>query len=436
MVFGFLDKWKAKIIEDPTTFPEAEVEVTAQLKVFEGWLLACLLAHPKVGNVLQEKGEELRKNLGLRQGNLVTRSIQFLCGLVISVRCWYAAPVPIKRAGRSREQGRRGKEGAGLYPELALLGIQEGVSPNFRNEVTRQVIMLPSMELARTELKRQGLSLNIKKLFRVVHETGNFVLALRKKWLLSWRHGALPMGLELAGKRVAVASDGGRTRLREYPPQGRKTKSGKRKFTTPWREPKMFIIYVLDEQGKVDRTFCPVIDGTMKGPDALMELLAMHLHRLGAAKAKEGVFLGDGAEWIWLRTPWVMEKAGLEENRWHAVVDFFHVIQHVSEALEKAFPNDTATKNRQRGRLKKMLKRGELDEVINYLKRFPKKLGIAGEIAYLEFRRPLLRYDFLLKRRLPIGSGAIESAIRRVINLRLKAPGMFWKEESVEPMLL
>ncbi len=28
------------------------------------------------------------------------------------------------------------------------------------------------------------------------------------------------------------------------------------------------------------------IDGTMKGPDAIAELVAMHLHRLGAAKPK------------------------------------------------------------------------------------------------------------------------------------------------------
>jgi hypothetical protein len=32
-------------------------------------------------------------------------------------------------------------------------------------------------------------------------------------------------------------------------------------------------------------------------------------------------------------------------------------------------------------------------------------------------------------------SGAIESAIRRVINLRIKAPGTFWKRDNVERMI-
>jgi hypothetical protein len=36
----------------------------------------------------------------------------------------------------------------------------------------------------------------------------------------------------------------------------------------------------------------------------------------------------------------------------------------------------------------------------------------------------------------PIGSGAAESAIRRVINLRLKGPGNFWHREHTEAMLM
>ena len=40
--------------------------------------------------------------------------------------------------------------------------------------------------------------------------------------------------------------------------------------------------------------------------------------------------------------------------------------------------------------------------------------------------------DLIRTLRLPIGSGAVESAIRRVINLRVKGPGMFWEEENLE----
>ena len=59
---------------------------------------------------------------------------------------------------------------------------------------------------------------------------------------------------------------------------------------------------------------------------------------------------------------------------------------------------------------------------INYLERH----GKAGRLDYAKFRR----------RRLPVGSGAIESAIRRVINLRMKGNSIFWKQDNAEGMLV
>ena len=46
-----------------------------------------------------------------------------------------------------------------------------------------------------------------------------------------------------------------------------------------------------------------------------------------------------------------------------------------------------------------------------------------------------LNYTTYTRRGLPLGSGAVESAIRRVINLRLKGNGMFWTLPNAESML-
>ena len=45
-------------------------------------------------------------------------------------------------------------------------------------------------------------------------------------------------------------------------------------------------------------------------------------------------------------------------------------------------------------------------------------------------------YAKLMALKLPIGSGAIESTVRRVINLRLKGPSLFWSRASAEAILL
>jgi len=43
-----------------------------------------------------------------------------------------------------------------------------------------------------------------------------------------------------------------------------------------------------------------------------------------------------------------------------------------------------------------------------------------------------MQYSQFKKLGLPQGSGAVESAIKRVINLRLKSSGASWKKENAE----
>jgi hypothetical protein len=45
-------------------------------------------------------------------------------------------------------------------------------------------------------------------------------------------------------------------------------------------------------------------------------------------------------------------------------------------------------------------------------------------------------YAQIVESNLPIGSGAIESAIRRVVNLRLKGASIYWHKKSAEAVLL
>ena len=44
----------------------------------------------------------------------------------------------------------------------------------------------------------------------------------------------------------------------------------------------------------------------------------------------------------------------------------------------------------------------------------------------------MLRYDLFDAKKLPLGSGPMESAIRRMINLRFKGPSIMWRVENVE----
>jgi len=47
-----------------------------------------------------------------------------------------------------------------------------------------------------------------------------------------------------------------------------------------------------------------------------------------------------------------------------------------------------------------------------------------------------MAYHLIKKIQLPIGSGAMESAIRRVVNLRLKGASIYWNSKTAEAMLM
>jgi len=90
--------------------------------------------------------------------------------------------------------------------------------------------------------------------------------------------------------------------------------------------------------------------------------------------------------------------------------------------------------------LRQQWRAGRSREVVATLRRMaqaqPLDSAVWVEIEFLAKHEAHLRYDWSGYRGRPLGSGAIESAIRRVINLRLKGNGICWREENVEAMLV
>jgi hypothetical protein len=362
--------------------------------------------------------------------------VRLLGGLVLWVTTLYCAPAA--RTGKGR-----GREGGGVYPEFGVLGIQEGSSPALVREVGRQVALLPSYALARKELARRGVALDIKELYGIGKYAGAAALSYRRRLLEQYRAGLLPAGSAWADKRLGVFVDGGRTKIRTTTrrQKGRgKRKTQRRRYRTDWREPKLLIIVELDKRGRMVPESKAVLDGTFEGPDELMELVAMYLHLFGAASA-ELVSLGaDGAPWVWDRWDWVIQRVGLKPNRVTKTLDWCHAVHHISLALEHVV-EDKEVRRRLFKKLRKWLKRGDWWDVVLELSQLAKDLpndhDVWTELSYLERHgdEGHLDYTRFRRRGVPLGSGAIESAIRRVINLRLKGNSISWHEGNAEGML-
>jgi hypothetical protein len=362
--------------------------------------------------------------------------VRLLGGLLLWVTTLYCSPAV--RTGKGR-----GREGSGLYPELGVLGIQEGKSPALVRDVGRLTALLHSYAAVQEELAEQGVKLTVKEVHRIGRHAGQAALTYRCRELLLYRAGQLPCA-DGRGKRFAAMIDGGRTKLRTTTRKQRghgKTKKQKRRYRTDWREPKQIIVFEMDEHGRMKKGTKPIIDGTFAGPDAMMEVLAMRLHQVGAAQAQVVVFRSDGAPWVWERLEWVIRRVGLKAKQVSRGLDWCHAVHHVSLALEPL----VAAGERQRvfKKLRKWLRNSGSQRVTRELLRLaveadvPDDSPVWTEIDYLQRHGAdgHMAYATFRQRGLPLGSGAIESAIRRVINLRMKGNSIFWKAENAEAML-
>lgn len=155
-------------------------------------------------------------------------------------------------------------------------------------------------------------------------------------------------------------------------------------------------------------------------------------------------FVADGVSRIWDRIEGIIKSAGLDEVPTHQVLDNCRASHHFNLSLKALGLSDTERtplylehrtllRNGQWRRVveewQEVAYGDEADPTPNEL--FGREIndltkhGEAGRLKCPKFRSLGVSLD----------SGAIESSVRRVINMRLKGNGNFWLHEKAEIML-
>ncbi|MEL6898783.1 MAG: hypothetical protein AAFP90_22015, partial [Planctomycetota bacterium] len=75
---------------------------------------------------------------------------------------------------------------------MSLFGFGKGVSPGLQSKVARKAVLMPSLQLATDELKREGIDLNIKTVRRISVQCGMGLLSLRKHRVETFLDGKMP----------------------------------------------------------------------------------------------------------------------------------------------------------------------------------------------------------------------------------------------------
>jgi len=376
---------------------------------------------------LEQKARIIGQKKGLQELRKSEVKLQLKTGYMITIFSWYAS-----RAKSKRKAKKRGPNGSGCHLLLEFWGCILKATPAYYSYISILSILCPSFDIVIKILKDQNIRAEYNRIKQIAYQVGEKCFSNRV------RIGLKP-GENVSGKRVIISVDGGRTRMREQNPDKKASQSskGKRaKFDTPWREPKLFVIHILDKDGSIITTELPIYDAVINDANLCFDLLADYLRKLNIETAAEILFIADGADWIWNRAKSVLLNLGVSEHKISEAVDFYHAVEHISEIISKLRKIDDHKKNVFFKELKNLLWDGKLDQFISTVTDLAKgRKLILDKLKYFHKNVNRMTYNQLRQRNLPCGSGIVESAIRRVINLRFKSPSTFWKPENVEKLI-
>jgi DNA polymerase III epsilon subunit-like protein len=331
---------------------------------------------------------------------------------------------------------KRRQQGTGIYPVLRRIGIVRGVTPKFLAEVNRQITDGPSVTEVKERFESREIMLSRNPIWRHVRDFASIALWQRQVAAANLDHVKVSKPAPLSGKRVVVGLDGGRLRLRINKIGSAQTPT--REYSTDKREPKLFAIYTINDKGNKEPNSEVFYDGTLQSAAELFTLLKLRFKQLGITHARELVIIGDGASWIWNGVPDLLAVLGLESLHVVEIVDWAHAVQKLMLPAKVGI-QDSQKQQQWFKRARALLRQGNISAVIETLQNLDQSHDtdkiIRTTTQYFQTHKTCMQYDRFRKECLTIGSGVIESGVRRIVNLRLKGAGIFWLPENAEEIL-
>lgn len=364
---------------------------------------------------------------GMRLKGYRPTSIRLLSGKALPVKSPYFVPVASKQRRGKKRQARTGR-----HLGLMYMGFIDRCSGLLASSAVQTALLCPSFEIAQDTLGSFGIRLDIKTIYRLCMRMGQQGILHRQRISLAAADRA-------ETRSLLVCIDGGRLRERS-PKAGRRPAGQKRQgYHTDWREPTQVVIQWLDETGRKCNETLPIYDATLADIDGVFQLLESYLAQIGADNADFVIFCADGARRYWRRFTGLAQK--LKINAHAEIIDYTHAKQNLwllAEQLPKKLGAQKQASLFQEW--KNLLWKGRLKEIHDQIRQLincpaKRRQALKKFKNYFLDNRIRMQYAAFRHLDLPTGSGCVESAIRRVINLRLKSPGIFWKRQTAEVML-
>lgn len=354
-----------------------------------------------------------------------------------SGRQWQISSPVFLRAKPKRKRGRSPKRQKGSLRHLGLelLGIIKRTSPALIEICVSMAVLCPSFEVAANALRGLGITMNEHLLQNITQRFGRFVKNARVECNNEdvWQK---------PGIKVLICVDGGRIRERRKK-RGKPKKGLKRQgYYTEWFEPRLLTINQFDKNGKKIKSVNPILDGSCGSMDDFFELLKEYLESINLEEASEVVFCADGGQGIWPRIDQLINDLMLDNAK--KILDYTHAKQNINivkKTITDALKLSKKETRKLSVQIRELLWEGDIDGIAALVREWLPGKRKAPKAALKKLNDYFgdyskFQYHTFSDQGLPTGSGTVESAIRRVINLRIKGTGLFWKKENAENIIL
>jgi hypothetical protein len=203
-----------------------------------------------------------------------------------------------------------------------------------------------------------------------------------------------------------------------------------------WRENKLAIVFNTDnikfkinKDGKresqiMKREYTSFIG---KAEDFSKYVLSSAI-RNGYGQYKNTVIISDGATWI--RNMVDIYFKGAQQ-----ILDFYHLAEHIHNFSKEVFKNEDEKAKNWAHEMCSLLKQSKIDTVIKNINFFTKKEQVNKLINYINNNINNIDYATYISKGYFIGSGAIESSNKTILQTRLKRPGQRWNVCSAQYLL-
>jgi hypothetical protein len=344
------------------------------------------------------------------------RQVQTLCGRVRFVRPWAACP----------------RCGMGSSVTDATLGLQPYQARSVG--LTAVLVALGGAcafrEAARLLQQTTGLAVSAETVRQVTQQAGAQHAAVEQAQTDAYRAGQEPVVTDPAPGVLVAETDGVMVPYRDGWHEVKVGLVGGWAVARggAWRLQQVSYVAAREESGSFAWRWGA--EAARRGAVTVIGWRGVHQ---GVAILRPGVILGDGAKWIW-------EAAASQFGERTEIVDYFHACEHLTTVAGALHGMGTPAASAWAATQRAAVLQGGVAAVLPQL---AAPVGLAAAAAatlqterrYFTTNAARMQYPDFRAQGLPIGSGAVESSAKHVIQQRLKRAGARWSDAGAAAMI-